>query len=134
MTLYDRIVRLCRNQGIQISNLGETIGIKLDKSTVSHWKKGAVPRAATVKAIADYFGVTPEYLIGDSEAALQTIQGNNNGSIIGHTHAPVTIINGTEHRLTESELALLRIFEELDVVRQAKLLAYAAELAGAQRQ
>lgn len=53
---------------------------------------------------------------------------NDNHGIIGNTHAPVTIINSTEKKLTEQELALLGIFSKLDVVKQAQLLAHAAEL------
>lgn len=67
MTLYEKVERLCKQNGINISNLGDALGIKVDKSTISHWKKGAVPRASTIKVIADYFGVTPEYLLGWSQ-------------------------------------------------------------------
>lgn len=127
MTLYEKVEMLCKQKGINISNLGDAVGIKVDKSTISHWKKGAVPRASTVKAIADYFGVTVEYLTNDEEVSIQTVQDNH--GIIGHTHAPVTIINGSEKKLTEQELALLELFGKLDVVKQAQLLAYAADLA-----
>ena len=53
---------------------------------------------------------------------------NDNHGIIGHTHAPVTIINGSERNLSEQEIALLDMFSKLDVIKQARLLAYAAEL------
>lgn len=53
----------------------------------------------------------------------------DNHGVIGTAHAPVTIVNGSEKKLTEQELALLEIFGRLDVVRQAQLLAYAADLA-----
>lgn len=127
MSLYERVAQLCTNRGIEISNLGKEIGIKLDKSTISHWKGGSVPRRSTVKAIADYFGVSVGYLTNDEAVNVQTVHSNN--GIIGHTHAPVTIINGTERKLTEQEIALLEIFGKLDVVKQAQLLTYAADLA-----
>ena len=47
--------------------------------------------------------------------------------IIGHANAPVTITNTTE-KLSEQETALLELFKKFDVVKQAQLLAYAAEL------
>ncbi len=55
----------------------------------------------------------------------------DNHGVIGTAHVPVTIINsnGSEKKLTEQELALLEIFGKLDVVKQAQLLAYAADLA-----
>lgn len=35
MTLYERVLGLCKEKGIDISNLGKVSGIKVDKSTVS---------------------------------------------------------------------------------------------------
>lgn len=67
MTLYEKIEMLSIKKGISISNLGEAVGIKLDKSTISHWKKGAKPRPDKVKAIADYFNVSIEYLLNEEE-------------------------------------------------------------------
>lgn len=67
MTLYERIYRLCRERGIEISNLGREAGIKVEKSTISKWKSGAVPRIGTVRAIADYFDVSVDFLMGTEE-------------------------------------------------------------------
>lgn len=127
MALYEKVKQLCKSRGIEISNLGVALGIPLTRGTVSKWQNGAKPRASTLKAIADYFGVTVEYLTNDEEVSVQTVQDNH--GVIGHTHAPVTIINGSEKKLTEQELALLELFGKLDVVKQAQLLAYAADLA-----
>lgn len=67
MSLYEKVQNLCRNEGFEISNLGEKLGIEITKGSISKWKNGAVPRANTVKAIADYFGVTVDYLMGKEE-------------------------------------------------------------------
>jgi len=40
------------------SNLGFSSG------SVTAWSKGTMPSTNSVKRIADYFGVTPEYMIG----------------------------------------------------------------------
>lgn len=53
--------------------------------------------------------------------------GTNNG-IIGHAHAPVTIIGDQESKHSEQETVLVDIFNKLDVVKQAKLLVLADEL------
>lgn len=127
MTMYEKIQILCKNQGFEISNLGDKIpGTSVTKGTISKWKTGAVPRASTLKAIADFFGVSTDYLTSENSVEVQTVQDNH--GIIGHTHAPVTIINGSERKLSEQELELLSIFGKLDVVKQAKLLVYASEL------
>lgn len=53
--------------------------------------------------------------------------GDNYG-MIGTAHAPVKIVNGAEHSLTEQEAEILRIFSELSLVEQAKVIVYASEL------
>ena len=127
MTTYEKIKELCENAGFSISSISKKIpGLSINKASITGWKNGSKPRPDKIKAIADYFGVTVEYLTSDEEVSVQTVQDNH--GIIGHTHAPVTIINGSEKKLTEQELALLELFGKLDVVKQAQLLAYAAEL------
>lgn len=129
MTVYEKIQMLCKNEGFEISNLKEHIpGITITKGSISKWKNGAVPRASTLKIIAEYFGVTPEFLTSDDSVSVNSIQDNH--GIIGHAHAPVTIINGSERKLSEQEVELLNIFEKLSIMEQAKLLVYASGLVG----
>ena len=129
MTMYEKIQALCKKEGFEISNLGEYIPeVNITKGSISKWKSGAVPRANTLKAIADHFHVTPEYLTSDESVNVQSVHDNH--GIIGHTHAPVTIINGSERKLTDQEVELLSIFEKLSVMEQAKLLVYANGLIG----
>jgi transcriptional regulator with XRE-family HTH domain len=66
----------------------------------------------------------------DAMAAGSAVFQNNgaNYGMIGNAHAPVKIVNGTEHTLTDHESELLRIFSELSVVEQSKVLIYASEL------
>lgn len=73
--------------------------------------------------LAEYFDVTVDQLMSEP-----TMTVNDNHGIIGHTHAPVTIINGSERKLSEQEVELLNIFGQLSVVNQAKLLVYAEGL------
>lgn len=67
--------------------------------------------------------------LGDNTNSNDTYDnhGTNNG-IIGHAHAPVTIILGRERNLSEQETALIDIFNRLDAAKQAKLLVLADEL------
>jgi len=67
MSFYDRVLRLCNQKGIAISNLGKEIGSTLSSGTISRWKTGAIPHRANLQAIADYFGVSVEYLLGEAE-------------------------------------------------------------------
>lgn len=129
MTLYEKVQNLCKKEGFEISNLGEITGIKVSKGSISKWKSGACPRAETVKAIAEYFHVTPESLTSDTDISVQSVQTvQDNHGVIGTTNAPVTIVNGSERKLSEQETELLNIFSKLSVVDQAKLIVQASEL------
>ena len=126
MTFHDRVNALCAERGISITKLASELGFS--SSTPNNWRDMAgLPRAKTVKAVADYFGVSVDYLKGDDVAVnVETVQDNH--GIIGHTHAPVTIVNGNERKLSEQEMELLSIFEQLSVMDRAKLLVFANEL------
>lgn len=126
MTFHDRVNALCAERGISITKLASELGFS--SSTPNNWRDMAgLPRAKTVKAVADYFGVSVDYLKGDDAAVnVETVQDNH--GIIGHTHAPVTIVNGNERKLSEQEMELPSIFEQLSVMDRAKLLVFASEL------
>lgn len=63
MNFYENYVRLCNSVGKSPSAVA--IELKLGKPSVSRWKSGSYPRTATLLKIADYFGVTVEYLKGE---------------------------------------------------------------------
>lgn len=61
---YMRYCELCANKGISPSAAAIEIGIR--KSNVTYWKSNRNnPSDATLQKIADYFGVTVEYLKGE---------------------------------------------------------------------
>ena len=125
MRFYERVNELCIKKGISITALAMELGFS--KGTPTNWKTMTKPpRAENVKKIADFFGVSPAYFTEENYVDVQSVQENH--GIIGHAHAPITIINGSERKLSEQELELLHIFGKLDVVKQAKLLVYASEL------
>lgn len=121
MTFFNNIQRLCNEKGISVTALGQELG--LSNATTAGWRKGSQPRGKTLKMLAEYFDVTVDQLMSEP-----TMTVNDNHGIIGHTHAPVTIINGSERKLSEQEVELLNIFGQLSVVNQAKLLVYAEGL------
>lgn len=121
---YQRVQKLCEENGISITALAEAIG--KGSATASGWKKGSVPRPDTLRLVADYFGVSTGFLTGDESVRVNQIHTNN--GIIGHTHAPVTIVNGAERQLSANEIEILHIFAELTAMDQAKVLVFANEL------
>lgn len=62
----DRLLELLKERGLKQKDLIEAIGI--GKNQILYWKKnGVVPNKVTQKAIADYFGVSVEYLLGQTD-------------------------------------------------------------------
>ena len=62
--MFRRIEHLVQDRGITAYRLCKSIGIP--QQTYSNWKRGInKPNATQLKKIADYFGVTMAYLMGD---------------------------------------------------------------------
>ena len=126
MTVYERVRRLCDRKGIAISNLGDYLpDVNVASSTITGWKNGAQPRAGVVKSMADYFDVPPEYILHGAQgnpAMAADVKKATDG------RAPFVVINGSEKKLSEQEVELLKLFKELDVIQKARLLAFAADL------
>lgn len=91
MTLYEKVQMLCRKEGFEISNLGEKVpGLSITRGSISGWKRGATPRAPVVKAIADYFGVTTEYLMND-DVNEKTPPGDSVGELAKYGIRPIKL-------------------------------------------
>lgn len=58
---YQRIVELCKKNGITIAELERRLGF--GSSSIRKWINGN-PSAEKIKAIADFFGVSTDYLYG----------------------------------------------------------------------
>ena len=62
---WEKYEQLCRSVGKSPTPLSVELGFS--NATASGWKKGAQPRGAALKKIADYFGVSVEYLVSGEE-------------------------------------------------------------------
>lgn len=97
--------------------------LRLNKSSIQRYESGQVQRIKRpiLNAIAEALSVDPLWLLGGSNAtAMQTPPEYLMGQ--GKREA------ASDQKLTAQELALLKLFNSLDVVNQARLLAYAADL------
>ncbi|USF26947.1 hypothetical protein N510_001880 [Firmicutes bacterium ASF500] len=59
---YDRFVELCKAKGMSPAAVAREIG--LSNSSTTTWKRGSLPKGDTLQKVADYFGVSVDYLIG----------------------------------------------------------------------
>ena len=64
-----RFIRLCNDKGVSPSAACAAIG--LSNATFSCWTETSIPRKATLMRIADYFGVSVDYLLGNVQMDLQ---------------------------------------------------------------
>lgn len=64
--IYERYARLRDSKGLTDAQFSKIIGIS--KSTLSEWRSGRyVPKADKLQKIADYFGVSLDYLMTGDE-------------------------------------------------------------------
>ena len=62
---WDIYSDLCAKRGLSANYVAKELSIS--SGTITGWKQGRVPQNATLKKIADYFGVTTEYLLEKEE-------------------------------------------------------------------
>lgn len=60
---YDRLKDLCRTKGVTLTNLVKDLN--MSTGNLSKWKNGNVPKSDTIRALAEYLGVTADYLLGN---------------------------------------------------------------------
>lgn len=64
---YDNFIKECNRIGKSPSAVVIDCGIS--KPAVTRWRKGEMPRDATLRKLADYFGISPEDLTGSTGPA-----------------------------------------------------------------
>ncbi len=66
MSFIDRFDTLCKEKSKSATAVGEELGFA--RSAVSRWRKGtAKPNFDSITLIADYFNVSTDYLLGNTE-------------------------------------------------------------------
>lgn len=71
---YDTFSALCVQNGVSPNKA--CIDCAISRTSVAKWKKGATPNGATVSKIADYFGVTTDYLLGNEQKEEPLVNGD----------------------------------------------------------
>lgn len=82
---WNNFVNLCNTNGKSPSNVAEEL--KISSGSITGWKKGAQPRDTTLQKIADYFGVSVAYLLGEDEEALRETLDTNTETILRLTES-----------------------------------------------
>lgn len=61
MSVKNRVLELCEKNGIKVGTLERETG--MSNGTIRWWKETTKPNGKTLQAIADYFGVSVDYLL-----------------------------------------------------------------------
>lgn len=88
--------QLCRNIGKSANKVAKDLSIA--SGTVSEWKKGRIPQNSTLLKIAEYFDVSVDYLLGNTDEK--------------NTPNTVSSIEGID--LTQSEQEIIQMLRKMD--------------------
>lgn len=67
---FDIYDALCKQKGISVYKATQDLG--LNRSAVAKWKNGGKPNGNTLEKMADYFGVTVDFLLGKEKAPAES--------------------------------------------------------------
>lgn len=62
---WERLLELCSEKKTNPSKVAADLN--LSNATAVKWKKGSIPNGNTLELLANYFGVTTDYLLGRSD-------------------------------------------------------------------
>lgn len=118
---YDNFTELCREHHIAPSALARELG--MSSSAPGRWKNGSTPDIDTVEKIADFFGVSLDFLIKGVTSSSGFLRTTVSNSAVLHSNSGdnVSVISGTvpvSSNLTDQEEEILRIFRALDMRRK----------------
>ncbi len=83
MSFYNNFVRLCDEVGKAPNVVARNIGGVKSSGTVTGWKKnGSVPRDNVLMRFAEYFNVSVEELLSDTETKKPTTEVTGNVDVI----------------------------------------------------
>ena len=129
MTIYERMFALLSERRVSQKQFASSVGI--NPRNVSSWQtRGTDPPANVICKIAEFFGVSVEWLLSGEEHPHSSYV--NNGSVSGNLgpHTGTIIVrNGGERVLSEECSELVRVYESLDVRQRIQLLKCAFEIA-----
>ena len=60
--IKERVLELCKKNGIKVGRLEREI--KIANGTIGSWTEKTYPNSQTITLIADYFGVSTDWLLG----------------------------------------------------------------------
>lgn len=111
---YERLKKLCDERGLALTNVVVN-ELHMSRGNLSRWKNGNVPKGDTLSALAEYFGVSTDYLLGTDTLKEKSI----------------TILDDPELTLTADEKWFILKLRQLD--KEGKAVVEGALVSEARR-
>lgn len=109
---FERFSALCKEHNETPNSVAKTIGAS--SGSVTAWKKGTDPRNATLAKIADYFGVTIDYLLGKESEKAPAGAGKRS---ISRDELKIALFRGREN-VSDAMVDEVLAFADLVVLRE----------------
>lgn len=107
---YDQFKKLCDERGEKPTPVAKKLGCS--SSNVALWKKGSVPRTPVLSKIADYFGVTTQYLLfGDETKKSPAVSGEG---LDATTRQLFDFVDGA------SDTELLKVLDYIEFIKSQR--------------
>ena len=82
---WNNFVKLCDEKGEKPNPVAKKLNIA--SGTITSWKNGRIPSGNNLQKIADYFGVSVDYLLGNTDEA-KKVSDKKPNSVIRNTLSP----------------------------------------------
>lgn len=76
----EQFIKLCNEKGVAPTVVCQSIG--LSNAVFSKWGDESIPRRATLQKLADYFGVSVDYLLGNAEKEKPSEEGSGGEDVV----------------------------------------------------
>lgn len=133
MSVNERIFNKINELGLKFSDVADKTGI--DRASFTRWKNEKYkPSLDAIIALSQFFNVSTDWLLtGKSPSNNISFSGSVTGSntvVQGGNSANITVQNSDtpKQEISKQAAELLRVFENLNVRDQTKLLSIAFEL------
>lgn len=108
---YEQVKSLCDGRNVKITTLARKLS--LSPSAPDNWKNGSLPKAETIMKIADYFGVTTDYLLYGDDRQNNSVGYARDSAVVQGSSGTISVTSGSQLETHETEL--IRIFRSLDL-------------------
>lgn len=128
MSFYETLSKLMEERKITSKELSETL--KFGKNQIKYWKdNGNVPNGEVLISLADFFGVSIDYLLGRTTDINGVYQNSNSGNIVNGNNgnnSPLTVngTTGTDKATDE----LVDLVQSLPLIKKAEAIIYLNQL------